>query len=540
MLRISWRLQRTGLVGMCAFGALYGVIQAAAYSTAAGTTEASRLAFAHQMEVIGPSLSYLLPLPIHVETMAGYLQWRVYGALPLIFVFWCVMSASGATRGDEDRGLVERWLSTGVGRAGYLGSRFLAFLLIAAISVAVTSGAIYLGALAVGSTVPLGPLAEQSIALLGVIGAGYGLALAAAQLPTSRSSAGGLAGAILLLLYLVEGLSRTATSLRPVAALISPFYYYDLNAPLRLGGTFNPLATAGLLVAGLAFAGIAAWLMRLRDIGSPLLRRRQRSAPRVDRPSPNPLLRLPVLAGLYEQRLGILAWAAGSVLAAAFMASLGRQMVTLVNGGGAFGAYLTAAGHGDPYVAITGFFWFSIFELLLAVFAITQVARWSADDNEGRLEMVLSAPVSRSRVVGERALTLLVGTTLIVAIASLGFYASTHAAGINLRFSDLTNASLPLLPFVLSFAAIGALLAARVPRATVAVLASLAFLSYLLTDLGPLLKLPDWATRLSVFSLYGSPLADGIYWTGLWIMVAVTLAGFVLAALLMQRREVGA
>ena len=70
-------------------------------------------------------------------------------------------------------------------------------------------------------------------------------------------------------------------------------------------------------------------------------------------------------------------------------------------------------------------------------------------------------------------------------------------------------------------------------------LATLAFLSYLVTELGPLMKWPDWVLKLSVFSLYGTPLTSGVYWTGMWILLAVVILGFGVAAVLMQRREVG-
>ena len=43
MFRLTWRLQRNGLIGMSAFGIFYGILQAAAYNAAAGTTAASRL-----------------------------------------------------------------------------------------------------------------------------------------------------------------------------------------------------------------------------------------------------------------------------------------------------------------------------------------------------------------------------------------------------------------------------------------------------------------------------------------------------------------
>jgi ABC-2 type transport system permease protein len=221
------------------------------------------------------------------------------------------------------------------------------------------------------------------------------------------------------------------------------------------------------------------------------------------------------------------------------VASIGRTMVDLAKAPGNFHAYLTLAGHGNPYVALTGYFWFGIFQLVLVAFALTYVARWASDDNEGRLEMELSAPVSRRRVVFERALAFLIGAIAIVAVSSIAFYLSAAANNIGLHLGDLIVASLPLIPFVLSFAALGAVLTSRVPRAAIAVLATLSFLSYLITEGGPLLKWPDWVMKLSVFSLYGTPLTSGVYWTGLWILLAITVLGFGAAAALMQRREVG-
>src|ERR1700682_6749669 len=114
MFRIVWRLQRGGTIGIAAFGLLYGVLQTAAYNSIAGTTAASRLAFGHQMETIGRQFTLFLPLPHGVGTIEGYIQWRVYGGLYLIFGLWALMSAVGATRWGQERGVVEEWVGTGV------------------------------------------------------------------------------------------------------------------------------------------------------------------------------------------------------------------------------------------------------------------------------------------------------------------------------------------------------------------------------------------------------------------------------------------
>lgn len=539
MFRLTWRLQRNGLIGMSGFGIFYGILQAAAYNSLAGTTAAGRRAFGQTTETVGRQYSLFLPLPHGVDTIAGFIQWRVYGALPILFGFWALLSAAGATRGDEERGLVEEWLAAGVSRVRYLVTRFVGFAISAVIAIALTSAAIDTGAAGAGSALPVGPLLEVSVALLGLTLAVYALTMLVAQLTVSRGAAAGLGGLVVGVMFFVNGLSRSVDSLTPLARTISPFYYYDRTEPLSPGGGFDVAATLALFVAGVVLASLALWFMSVRDIGSALFRLPARPRPYTDRPSPNPLLRLPVLASVYEQRVGVLAWGLGTAFFAFYLASVARQTADLIQGSAGFRAYLTVAGHGNPYIALTGYFWFGIALLLLAVYAITQVARWSADDNEGRLEMILSAPVSRARVVIERAVALLLRLAIIVAISSVALDLGGAAANIHFDPGALTVASLLLIPFGLSFAAIGAVLASRAPRATVAALVTFTFLSYLISQLGPLLKWPDWALKLSVFNLYGAPLTNGVDWTGLWIMSGITIGGFAIGALLIRRRDVG-
>ena len=71
MLRLAWRLQRSGLIGMSAFGVFYGILQAAAYGSVAGATPAARQAFGRQMEALGRQLTLVLPLPHGIDSIAG-------------------------------------------------------------------------------------------------------------------------------------------------------------------------------------------------------------------------------------------------------------------------------------------------------------------------------------------------------------------------------------------------------------------------------------------------------------------------------------
>ncbi|TMD45686.1 MAG: hypothetical protein E6I86_14560 [Chloroflexi bacterium] len=117
MFRIGWRFHRTGMISTAAIGGLNGMLQSLGYKAIVGNSEAARQQFGLQMQVLGRQVSYLVPLPVHPETLAGYVQWRVFGFLPLIFGFWALMAGSGVIRGDEERGLLELWLASRISRA---------------------------------------------------------------------------------------------------------------------------------------------------------------------------------------------------------------------------------------------------------------------------------------------------------------------------------------------------------------------------------------------------------------------------------------
>jgi ABC-2 type transport system permease protein len=248
------------------------------------------------------------------------------------------------------------------------------------------------------------------------------------------------------------------------------------------------------------------------------------------------LLRVPFLEQLYEQRLGLLSWVAGIVIMALFFVSLAKTVAELLENTPSLRVLLAGQ---NPIQAVIGAYWFGIAVLLLAIYSITQVSRWTNEDLEGRLEMVLSNPVSRWRIVIERFLALLIAIGLLVAAGGLTTWIGASEQGINLDGAAFLRANLVLIPFGLSFGAVGAALTGRLPRVTILALSALATLSYFDWQLGPLFKWPDWVLNLSVFHLYGTPLTSGVYWPGVWLMFGITLAGFALGMIGLQRRDLG-
>ena len=248
---------------------------------------------------------------------------------------------------------------------------------------------------------------------------------------------------------------------------------------------------------------------------------------------------MPIVRDLYERRFGLLVWTAGLSALGALFVVLTRSIVQPLLAIPALAAYFAFFIKGDVYGSFLGFIWFGFAQLLMAAFAITQVARWSAEDSDGRLELILSNPISRVRVVAERAVALTLGAMIIAAVSGLAVGVEAHYQSIELDRTRLAEASLLLVPFTLVFGTVGALLASRIPRATVGVLGAFTFASYVIIQLGPIFKLPEWAIDLSAFKLYGQPLTAGVDQTGLVIMLVIVVIGLTASGIMMQRRDIG-
>ena len=343
----------------------------------------------------------------------------------------------------------------------------------------------------------------------------------------------------MLALFLDNSLSRAMSSLTAWRWL-SPFRYYDLSQPLPPGGYFDSRAFLVLIGISVIATAAAAAAFTRRDLGASLIR-----LPSIPhRPSYDvtaaPWWGVAVARGLYERRLGLLAWAAGMAVMALSFVALTKTIVQVLLSIPSLLPYLSIFVHQQLYPAVLGYTWFNVAELMFAAFAITYVARWSAEDSDGRLEIFLSQPLSRAGIVLERMAVLAAGAVLIAAVSGAVLFYASHQQGIDLNAQRLTAASLMLVPFALVFAGAGSLLAAWNPRAAVGLLGAFAFASYLDTELGTIYKFPVWLLDLSAFKLFGTPLLNGVNGRNLALMLLLALAGIGSSILAIQRRDVGA
>jgi putative exporter of polyketide antibiotics len=534
---MAWRLHRRGLIGFSVGGFLISLFYGSAFLQAAGSTAASQAAFGRSVSLVAKQFAFIIPVPVHPETLGGYEQYKWLAGAIVMMMIWAALAGVGIGRGDEDRGITEQWIASGVSRTRLLLARSAAFGLV----LLVACVACVLGIVAIAPAVHQDPNFAGEMLKAVSMAAGlftcYTIALLISQLPAERQTATALGVGAPVLLLIVNGIADTIDSASWIG-VVSPFHWMEKTSSAAPGGTFDLSGTLGLAVAAAALLGVAIPIFRRRDIGSGLFTWGRNSSTPMRVASRNLMLRQPFTEGLWEQRVGLAVWVASTLLLGALMVSVTKSVADALFSDPRLAAVFLHAAPGPAYAALLGLIWFGIALLLLAGYAVVQVSRWAAQDQEGRVEMLLSAPISRSRVIVDRALEFAIASLLIVIGGYIGVAVSLPSSGLQLDAGHVFTASLLLWPFALAFGGLGVAVASRWPRIAVPFLAAFAVVEYFLGDLAPLFRLPDWMANLSVFHLYGNPVAGTTSWTPALSMLLVFLAGFGAALALMRRRDV--
>ena len=301
----------------------------------------------------------------------------------------------------------------------------------------------------------------------------------------------------------------------------------------------------------LVLAAAAIWLYVRRDIGETVALPGWLHLPeRAARPGSA----LPVgdwsLRSVYARSVAMIAaptfwWTLGIAGGAGWMVVVVQQieakLATLYAGSPALKTLIKNVGGGDTGTnASLLSALFVLLPVLLMAFAVTQVNRWTADEEDGRLELVLSTPQPRLGVLLGRFAAL--GTaTVVIGVLTLGASAVAAAAtGLKLEPGNLAAASLGMIPLGLLIAAIGYLASGWLRRAADTGLVSflLAFW-FFISFVSPELKWPDATLRLSAFYYYGTPLLHGLQIADMLGLVVVGLAALTLASVRFMRKDIG-
>lgn len=533
--RFFLRTHRRVIVGVIVALLALGAAQASGYTTVAGDTEAERAAFASESESLARRLAYLAPIPTELMTLGGYVSWRVFGALPLLLGLGTLWLAVSMLRGSEDANRIELLLGAGDRRATVVREAVTAFALSA---IGASFGlCLSLWTTSSGELEP-SALVLQAVALLAVLLFVFGLGTVSAQLGGSRRSAFGIGAATLFVLNLLNSLGSASGALSGFRRL-SPLSWYSASNPMARGGDFSVAGTGALIVVALILLALAALAFERRDIGQPLVAAHLRRRRRAVAPSGVGWYRRRLLGSLYEQRVALGWWVIGVFVVVIFFVTVAPGMVAALEQVPQLHDYLATITNGDIARGLVGLFLIGTIQLLLALFAVTAVAGWAHDDASGRLELELSLPISRSKVVVRRAASLTTSASGIGLVALLFMFVLAGSRGIEFELRRVLLAAVLLVPFTVAWGAIGALWTSWRPQGAVFVLTALTVVSYFLQEVTPLYGWPDWVLDISFFHLYGNPLVADPAWWRVAVLLTVCTAGFAGAAQLSRTRDVG-
>jgi len=181
--------------------------------------------------------------------------------------------------------------------------------------------------------------------------------------------------------------------------------------------------------------------------------------------------------------------------------------------------------------------------LLLGIVAIGFGAGLGADQQTGLMELILSSPVSRRRIVLERTLAMLTTVSILAATTMATIAVSSVAVDLGIGVGNLAAAAVSVTLFVSIHGsvamAVGAATGSR--SAAIGIATALFASSYLLSALGGLV---DWLEPARVVSLYhhaigSNPLGNGWSIGDLGVLGAGFATAAAIAVTLFERRDIG-
>lgn len=179
--------------------------------------------------------------------------------------------------------------------------------------------------------------------------------------------------------------------------------------------------------------------------------------------------------------------------------------------------------------------------ILLSVFAVSTGARLIAGEEEaGTMELELTSPQSRLRILGERLVALATAVGALVTVMTIVCWILIRALAMDVPIDRLLAGSAGLGALTLGFGSLAFGVGAATGRrsAAVGVAAALAVLAFMFDALGPVVE-QNWMSEISPFFWYlgGDPLIDGFDYRGLAKLAVVPIASALVAAVALPRRD---
>jgi ABC-2 type transport system permease protein len=518
----------TGLLAgfMLAIGSAWG----SAYGTAEARREIAALVSSMPAVIAGIAGPVVKP-----DTMGGFLTYKYGPFFAFIASMWSILALSSTLAGEARRGSLDFVAAAPFGKRRIALEKLAAHVTAMALSMAVLAvitvvSSYAFGDAALGDEIP--PMNAVGFAVwVGLLGLAAGSVAFAIAPIVGRASAAGVAFVVLLAGYFLGGYAPYFPAIEGVANLSWFHWTYD-HVPLA--GQFDWPSIGLVLVVTVVLFAVGVELFTRRDLGV------MTGIPVPGLPRATLGVRGPVGRAFGDQLPLALGWGIGIGLFGFMLAAISRTFSDqLVTDYPTFAEVIRTIFPGVDLGSSGWFLQLVFVEMGLIVVgfsAATFVGKWASDETSGRLEMVLAAPMTRSRwaIAGG------IGAVLAVVVATV-----VYAVGIGLG-SAVAGSEL-LTPMV-GTVALGAYAAAMVGvgvaigglwRTSLAaeVVAALVIATFLIGLLAPALKAPDWIQQLALTSHLGQPMIGVWDPVGMIACAVLCVGGIALGAWGMRRRD---
>lgn len=496
--------------------------------------------FAHAVQIVAESQQELLSLstmyadpvgrmmvgpgfgmeePTHERFYSGGYALFIYILAALFSVFTVVRH----TRAEEQTGRAELVRANVVGRHATL----TAALILTAASNVVAAALIFVGAASADYSLTGSALVASGSLAVGLLFAA--VAAVSAQLSESSRGASALAGALLGLAYVVRMGGDMAEVGGNALSWFSPLAWAQQTAPYvqdRWWPLILPVGFALVLIT------LAFWLSTKRDVAASLI------PVRLGRSRARPSLGSPTGLAAHTLRGGLRGWGIALVLTALMFGAFAQTMVEAAD---TLPEELSQIFAGEDLML--GYL--AYMALFMAVFVgaagVSGLQQLRGEENRGRAEYALSAPMSRLGWLGAHLLVLVVGLVLILAAVGvgmgLGAMVSLEEDG-GRYFGELFLAALLQAPAVFAVVGIVTALLGWIPRIAAPVGWGLIGFAGVMATFGGLLELPEALTDLNPYGHLSEYPVEEIAWTPVVVLCGIGILGVALGLVGWNRREV--
>jgi ABC-2 type transport system permease protein len=494
----------------------------------------SRKEIGQLIATVPESLRGLFGNPIKLDTLGGVVNWKYGPFFALGAGLWSILALSGTLAGEAARGSLDFVATSPLGKRRVALEKLAAHLTAMAmalgfLALSAWGASLVYGDAALGDTIP--PLNAIGFSLwvgLTALAAG-GLAFALAPI-LGRGGSAGIAGAVMVVGYVVNGYAASVPGFSLLADL-SWFHWTANQAPIV--GVFDwPSLALVAVVAGI-FMALGIELFARRDVGV---------TANVQTPALPPAIlgiRGPISRAFGEQLPRAVAWGIGLGLLGALVASLTGTFAEQVAKEPSFRSILQGMFPNYDVTKPGGLLqgYATILYVVAGLAGATLISKWASDEEDRRLEMVLTTPLARARWAISGGIGGAVGAAIMTVLFAGGIGLGAASAGTAVIEPMEGAAALGL--YTAAVVGVGVAIGGLWRSSLAAELASLFVIFTFLVDmLAPALKLPDWIHQFALTGHFGQPMVGQWDAAGIVACVAVAVAGVIIGAWGIRRRDI--